>query len=195
MTDSSFDDPSSVNAHDQFHNAYGAAMTAWARLEGVLFYWFMDATGFNEPIARAIFFSARNFTGRRDMLRASLPFARFDDAGMAVIKAGLGKARKWSEFRNKIAHGEPVLDIRQQSASWGQFVLAEGKSIEESDPVVTVHDLNIATRNFDELRRLLWDAHPMYRTPTLDAGQYLRLIRELPNQGHSSERSRIPEDT
>jgi hypothetical protein len=80
MGDPSFDDDSeSVNAHDQFHNAYGAVMTAWARVEGCLFYWFMSASGMEEPLARAIYFSAKSFMGRRDMLRAAIPFSRLDE--------------------------------------------------------------------------------------------------------------------
>jgi hypothetical protein len=183
-----------INAHEQFHSAYGAMMAAWARLEGCLFHWFMSATELSEPRARAIYFSARSFTGRHDMLVGALPFDIFDEPIRKVIRAGIKKARKYSEFRNAVAHGEPVFDIRQQSATWGQFLLTDGRTLDDDPDAVTIKQLEIATSNFNELRRLLWDVHPMYRKPSLNAEGYLRLIRELPNQARSSEPTPIPEE-
>ncbi len=196
MTESSREsDPDAIDAHTQFHNAYGGAMAAWARLEGCLFYWFMSASGMNEAPARAIFFSARSFAGRRDMLWAILPFALFDQGAGDVIRAGLNKAQQYSEFRNKLAHREPVVDIRRESPTWAQILLVEGRDASGSPDAITISQLAAAMRNFDELRRLLWQVHPLERHPGTDAEGCLRLIRELPNQAHSREAARTPEGT
>jgi hypothetical protein len=188
------DDSEHVRPDDQFHKAYGGAMMAWARLEGCLFYWFMRASGMDEPLARAIYFSARSFTGRRDMLIAAIRFSSFDDQATAVIKAGIQKARRYSEFRNQVAHREPLFDIRQGSPTWAQFVLAEGRSLDEGNDMLTIKHLGIATRNFNALTQLLWQVHPTFRTTSTDATGCLRLIRELPNQAQSTEPNQIREE-
>jgi hypothetical protein len=126
------------------------------------------------------------------MLIAAIPFSPFNEPTRAILRGGIKKAREYSTFRNKITHGEPVLDIRQESPTWAQFVLAEGRSLEEDREAVTNTQLAAAERNFNELRRLLWDMHPFHRREDADPAKCLRLILELPNQPHSSPSAQQP---
>jgi hypothetical protein len=78
MSDSAFDDKVEMadeeldRAKREFSIVYGEAMAEWSSLEGQLFYWFQLVTGMNERLGRAIFFSARSFAARADMLAAAL---------------------------------------------------------------------------------------------------------------------------
>jgi hypothetical protein len=56
--------------------AYGEALLQWSRLEQYLFFWFEFVTGMEHMIARAVFYSARNFNGRSEMLEAALKHAK-----------------------------------------------------------------------------------------------------------------------
>lgn len=104
-----------ASARDSFHRAYGAAMEAWAQMEHALLAWFLSATGLSEPIGRAVFFSAKSFAGRRDMLDDVIPFSPFDEDVRAFLKAVLKKTKQYSEFRNKAVHGQPVFDVGKGS--------------------------------------------------------------------------------
>jgi hypothetical protein len=84
-------------------------------LESAIFRWFQYSTGMSDPLARAVFYSARNFTGRRDMLIAALPFASLAKSEQAFIRTALKKTREYSAFRNQMAHREPILDARKES--------------------------------------------------------------------------------
>jgi len=50
----------------QFVRAYGEALLEWARIEQHLFFWFEYVTGLKHMMARAVFYSARNFNGRSE---------------------------------------------------------------------------------------------------------------------------------
>jgi hypothetical protein len=54
-----------IAARNVFFQAFGRTMSEWGRLESCLFYWFLVATEIPDDLARAVFFSAKAFTGRR----------------------------------------------------------------------------------------------------------------------------------
>ena len=58
--------------HQRFVLAYGDALLQWARLEQHLFFWFEIITGMDHMMARAVFYSPRNFNGRSEMLEAAI---------------------------------------------------------------------------------------------------------------------------
>ena len=188
MTD---DDPPERNAMQKFYCIYGETMTAWTSLETALFHWFMYSTKMDEAIARAVFYSARNFTGRRDMLIAALPYAPLSELEMEFIKAALKRVRRYAEFRNKAIHREPILDARRESPTWLQMILVEGSSIETNPDAITQKQLGIATKNFLDLRTMLETILPSQRSESASVELYLRLVRELPNEACSKERAPI----
>jgi hypothetical protein len=189
-----------VEAQRTFYQAFGLTMASWARLESCMFYWFMNAIEKPEDVARAVFFSAKNFTGRRDMFNAAIPHSSFDNDIRAFLKAASKKARQYAEFRNRVAHGEPTIDGRRTSPSFMQYVLSEPRFPRSSalpehalDSIVTNEHLDTATQNLTELVRLMWDMHPQYRVADARGTpqEYRQLVLRLPNKAHSKEPARI----
>src|SRR5690348_4391750 len=89
-----------AKARSEFYHAFGLAMAWWARMESCMFYWFMHAIDRREGLARDSFFSAKGFTGRRDMFNASIPHSPFEPDVRAFLRAASKTARQCSEFRN-----------------------------------------------------------------------------------------------
>jgi hypothetical protein len=187
------DDQPEYSAVQDPYRIYGEAMTAWTRLESAIFRWFQYSTRMSDPLARAVFYSARNFTGRRDMLLAAMPYAVLTDPEQAFIRAALKKTRRYSEFRNQMAHREPILDTREQSRSYLQMIMIEGADVAADPDAITLKQLRIATQNVLELRTLLDAAFPPDRLPTASVETYLLQVRTLPNEAHSEEPAPIQE--
>lgn len=64
-----------AQASAEFFHFYGHVMARWASLERAPFYWFAGITGMPEGMARAIFYGARGFGARAEMLEASIQYA------------------------------------------------------------------------------------------------------------------------
>lgn len=192
-----------AQAQRDFYQAFGLVMAQWARLESCMFYWFMYAIDKPEAIARAIFFSAKSFTGRRDMFNGAIPHSPFDDDIKMFLKAASKKARQYSEFRNRVAHGEPTWNLKKNSPIFKQYSLCEARITRGAMTVMTDEALEIsmvtnaqmetATHNLRELVRLMWDLHPRYRDdyPDADPKAYRLLVLQLPNRAHSKEPAQI----
>jgi hypothetical protein len=176
-------------ALEEFNPAYGLAMASWARLEGALVYWLMATTGMEERLARAIFFSASGFGARHDMLTASIPFSPLDGDVRLFLKTACSKSRKYSGFRNRLAHNEPVFNLRENSPSFKQYILVEGGNIgpEAEERAITVAHLASATNNFRLLRRMMLDVHPTWRHPETSATELREQVHRLPIEASSTE--------
>jgi hypothetical protein len=148
-----------AKAEADFQAAYGKFMQRWARLEQGMFYLFSWISEMPEDRARAIFYSAKNFLGRRDMLAGALLHAKVESRYVEFIRAGSKKARKFSEFRNAVAHGEVVFDPRPHSETYKQCILVEGKlgTYDSTDTAITLGRLEIASENVRELAKLMFD--------------------------------------
>ncbi|MEX0955212.1 MAG: hypothetical protein WDZ83_08385 [Rhizobiaceae bacterium] len=90
----------------EFFMYYGQAMDGWSALEGGLALWFAKLTRMPPKRARRIFYSARSFNGRAEMFEAALSVARLPKGTSALLKTIIKTARKYSAFRNRLAHGE-----------------------------------------------------------------------------------------
>jgi hypothetical protein len=181
--------PQVVEAARQFHLVYGAAMAEWSRLEGQLFYWFQLLTGMDEKTARAVFFSARNFNARADMLEAALKAENPGGPIQYFLEAALKKARGYSGFRNSATHGEPHINIQRGSPTVGQFVIIQGRKVsyEAEATMITMQHLIAAQKNFQRLAGSLFATYPGDGPTTASLLETHReLVLQLPNQPHST---------
>lgn len=62
-------------AKSEFFFVYGLAMSQWADIERGLYYWFAGITGMKAGMSRAIFYGAKGFGSRAEMLEAAIAFA------------------------------------------------------------------------------------------------------------------------
>jgi hypothetical protein len=134
-------------------------MQRWARLEQAMDYWFQWLAEIPENRARAIFYSAKNFAGRSDILVAVIPYAKPDDEYRAFVRAAIKKARQYNSFRNAVTHGEAIFDTRRGSLTFGQYVLAEGRdsSFEAGASAVSTQRIDTSSENVRELAKLMFD--------------------------------------
>ena len=180
------------NATREFNAVYGETLAEWSRLEGQLFYWFRFITSMNEKLARAIFYSARNFTARADMLSAAMRAGNLEATVLGFLKETLKKIRMYDEFRNRATHGEAHINLQEGSPSAKQMVIIQGREVSEQaeSGMVTMLDLMTATNNFKRLRAYLFEGHPDQEPPLSLLETYQQRVRELPNQAQSIEPNR-----
>ncbi|WP_029585582.1 hypothetical protein [Bradyrhizobium sp. URHD0069] len=176
--------------HAEFHHAYGVAMSQWAGVERSLYLWFVHVTQMKEKVARAVFYSARSFNARAEMLQAAI-----DQGGhlaperLEFIQKALGRAWGYSSFRNRMAHGEPmmnILDLKGQprKVSWS---IVQGKTRDRATDI-SMEDFETAHRNFYMLQNLLIDTHPTPGVGNPDhqwPAKALQLLSELPTEANS----------
>jgi hypothetical protein len=177
----------------EFLHRYGYAMACWARVEQSMYHWFALLTGMSDEMSRSIFYSARGFIARAEMLEAAIGTdKKRTPAQISFIKAAVKKARAYSIFRNTVAHGEPRLNaLADGSLEEGaevisaEYTLEQGKSLMSAEPPVTIQDLGVAGDNFTKLSRYMVSALPA--TSALHAKppeECLALVLALPNQPH-----------
>lgn len=119
-----------IDAERVFHHQYGLTLAQWATIEQRLFHWFHYATDVPEEMARGIFYSAKNFNGRADMLEAAIrTSSKLSELERRVAEKAIRRCRSYSTFRNKITHGETVVDVRVESPTFKQVLLIEGKDL------------------------------------------------------------------
>ena len=178
----------------EFETVYGAALAEWSRLEGQLFYWFQMVTGMNEKMARAVFFSARSFNGRADMLESAIDAATIDAPLRDFLEAALKKAWGYSGFRNAATHGEPHVNLQRDSPTVKQIVIIQGRKMsdEAESTMITMLDLMTATVNFKQLGGLLFAARPEELPLPSLLETYQQRVHELPSQPHSTKPGRMP---
>jgi len=103
------------DAHPEFsaerervYLAVGKAISQWSKLEHAFASAFALCLGAEQEVANSVFFSARSFGGKIDMLSAALnarAYVSSDSAKqMEVLRAACKKAAIWSAARNKLAH-------------------------------------------------------------------------------------------
>jgi hypothetical protein len=180
-------------ALDEFYKALGKAQAEWATVEDGLFEWFKQCTGMHTQLARAVFYSARSFEGRRDMLLAAIPFSPCDEKTRTGIRLCIKRARQYAEFRNRISHGH-LIYLRHSKTP--QHVLTEGRSLERPTEViernyVTFDDLGIAAQNFSKLADCILGFHPDWQPDAVCKRGCLEEIQALPNAANSTEPSPI----
>lgn len=177
-------------AHAEFHHAYGVAMSQWSGVERGLYLWFVHVTQMKEKVARAVFYSARSFNARAEMLQAALEQAdHLAPERREFISKALKRAWDYSSFRNRMAHGEPQLNILEikgspRKVSWS---IVQGKA-KDGGKDISMDDLEVAQRNYYVLQNLLIDTHPTsgIGNPNPEwPAKALELMNDLPNQADS----------
>ena len=184
-------------ARAEFHHAYGVAMAQWGGVERGLYLWFVHATQMKEKVARAVLYSARSFNARAEMLQAVIDqAAHLAPERLDFIQKALGRAWGYSSFRNRMAHGEPmmnILDIRGQprKVSWA---IAQGKARDGSTDI-SIEDLETAHRNFYVLQNLLIDTHPTPGVGKPDHQWPAKALQLLSEAAQSGEFQNRPESS
>jgi hypothetical protein len=175
-----------AKASAEFHLAYGMALSQWALVEAVLYDWFHLTTGMNDKMARSVFYSAKSFAGRAEMLEAALGESTHSTEILDFAKAVIKKARTYSTFRNEITHGEMLLNLKSGDNSSAHYTLVQGKNIHTGG--ITIDELKIATTNFKTLRELALDMLPIYRGEYVQSpAEHLAQVRALPSQANSKD--------
>jgi hypothetical protein len=167
---------------DEFIKAYGEALLEWSYVENRLSRWFGHLTGLSHAMARAVFYSARSFQGRSDMLSAVIPAASIANEGARrFIHDALFKAINYSPLRNKLAHGIPVLRYDGVEA---KVILIEGKiGYSGEDDALESSKFRIAAKNFETLANLLSRALRAYQAADQKQLQQCHeLLVQLPNE-------------
>lgn len=158
-------------------------MMEWSRVEVMLGLWFGHLTNIRSwDMASAVFFSAKSFSGRAEMMQAALEHGTLNDETQEFLGAALLKAIAYNSFRNRLAHGiAPAGD---------NLALSEGKQWWKAGDI-NLPKLEAARANFRELRRLLYKAHCHFdgSADPLPPSECLRQLRLLPNEPYSSELS------
>jgi hypothetical protein len=179
-----------VATSELFH-FIGHVMTRWAQLETSLYYWFGRITAMPEGMSRAIFYGARGFAARAEMLEAAIEYATtLTPAEADFLKEALKKARQYSSFRNKIAHGEPRLNVIQLENTEIHYTITQGKNKPTGDDeAITLDHLTTAANNIHLLTDCIRDMLQV-KLATLKANprspeECLSLVRALPNQADS----------
>jgi hypothetical protein len=174
-----------AQASAEFAMYFGRAVTNWSHIESRLYDWFQLATGMQDRMARAIFFGARGFATRAEMLEAAIEHTKvFTPEQLNFLKEALKKARQYVGFRNKVAHGESVLSVVQGDNPRAFFVIAQSKNLPSSE-VLEIKDLISATESFQTLSHCLATAHPWLRERNQNLkspAECLSLVLALPNQ-------------
>jgi hypothetical protein len=165
----------------EFYQAYGRALSAWARIETNLGYQFHSITNTRIEIALPVFYSARNFNGRTDMLGAALKNSGVSEDFKICLRAAIKKAVSYNGFRNLIAHGQPALHFWPGQRQKDRMVLSQGKADEPEvwSTLITVTHLLNAAHNFSALARLVFDVGD-------PSERLLPQLRALPALPHSS---------
>jgi hypothetical protein len=175
-----------ARASAEFHLAYGMALSEWALVESSLYSWFQLTTDMKDKMARSVFYSAKSFAGRAEMLEAALGESTHTTDILDFAKAVIKKARTYSTFRNEITHGEMLLTLKVGDENSAHYTLVQGKDINIDG--ITIDELKIATTNFKNLRSLANDMLPMLRAEYVQSpAEHLAQVRALPNQANSKD--------
>ena len=145
---------------DSFYMHYGKAMAAWADLESALCGWFrriLEPKGTNRVNAEGIFYSARSFNGRADMLKAATSARVLTADQRSLVRKAIKRATDYNKFRAKLAHRLTV-EKRGYGPDEDGFALYEGDDTfgrNPDNPPIRPEHLSNATINFDALSWLI----------------------------------------
>jgi hypothetical protein len=161
--------------------AYGSVMSEWAYVEAMLALWFRWLIQMEDhEMSNAIFYSARSFQGRAEMLQAAIEHSNQPDEEISWVADLLAKALSYNSCRNELAHGffNWMRTDCEPAITPGKYWWRDGG--------VTVRQLETARDNFRRLRRL---AHQTLEDQKLIPVGRTKLV-SLPNEPYSNEPSR-----
>jgi hypothetical protein len=184
-----------LSDRNEFYKDVGRVVAAWADIESVLFAWFGRLTNTDKDMAAAIYYSARSFQGRLDMLDATVRVAEMEFSAREFLKTALRIARQYSVFRNAVVHGVPEHVVNKTSRYFGQHVIMATitTEVETAPDIITREHLAAARGTFIKFTRSLalvgqWENHE--DGMTLSPELHHELILRLPNPPHSKPSGR-----
>lgn len=172
---------------EQFYTQYGKVMAAWADVESALADWFhrsIQPDHGKDVNAESIFYSARSFQGRSDMLKPAIESQLINDEQRLFVRKAIKRASDYNTFRSKLAHR---VTVERQSHGDGK----DGTFLQEGDdpfgrnehlPAISTTHLEAATLHFDALKWIILITD-VPRGITPEEGR--RLIDRLPKEPHS----------
>lgn len=174
-------------------------MMVWGQVESALCRIFGSITGMNSTLSRRVFYSARSFTGRTDMLKEAIncPTIQFSKDDEHLLKEAIKIARQYSSVRNVIAHDIIAyfgFDGHEFSRQW---VLVDGKYDRYlgGENVVTLEQLDNFHFNVSQYFLILTSFLGRTATNYEEVGeQCLSLLRKLPKKPLESKLSQIDAD-
>lgn len=170
-------------ASDEFSRIFGNALMLWAYIEQQFFAWFLYITELDPALGRAIYYSFNGFDGRANMLGSVISVTSATEAEKAFLTAAVKKAKKFAQFRNGLAHGQPALDVRSAPKFQFQFANNRHEYPRSVDEGTTIEKLVFASDRFNELLTIL--AHSRAATSGIDEAGPLeelqRRVSGLPN--------------
>jgi hypothetical protein len=156
-------DPDDAWRH--FHQEYGQAMLAWQLLESELATLFSFLTKIPPAMAVKIYYAPRGFNGRLDVFKEAISVATIPPEARSLTRSLLKKASRYSEYRNKFAHDQPLL--RQHGSGPGkgarfEIIMVDGKGQFQKDEektryindAVPVSEITYAAACFRQLTNL-----------------------------------------
>lgn len=173
--------------HDAFYRDYGKVLAAWSHVEMMMFSLFNRLTGMEEETARAVFYSARSFTGRADMFAAIISTLEVSPAYRECLKKLLKVAREYSSFRNRVVHGEVVGDAIPDSPHFMDVVITQGKedaSTTDRESTINREMLRNAEMNFRRLAGHFLQTADWDQQGDAWPEKCLALILQLPKFAH-----------
>jgi hypothetical protein len=137
-----------------FYLAYGRAMAGWSSVERSLGGVFARITHLSDPVATAVYYSAKSLQGRVEMVRAVIPFARTVPPGREFLTRSCSLISSWSATRNRLAHDPHVLHVDQTDDIARPKVTRKISSMKAAEPVELEH-LERAQLNFNFLAMVI----------------------------------------
>jgi hypothetical protein len=169
-----------------FHLSYAPAMQQWSLLERSLCDWFQHASAMQYTMANAIFYSARGFTARIEMLEAAIEHSTALTLFQTeFLKEAAKKARQFTGFRNKVTHGQPVPHYVAGNPPQVFYTIAQRGDVSEPAELLSVEDLRLGTARIYQLHICIREMHPWLRArnPNLPSPEEcLARVRALPTE-------------
>jgi hypothetical protein len=158
---------------EKFHQAYGAAMGQWAGVENALSYLFVRLTGTPEGMGRDLFFSARSFLGRVDMLAACISHVQDLPEAKDFLRELVKKAGNWQSARNTLAHDIHEITVDYE-ADGANYIISD-----RANKIINAEKISNAAENFLVLGLLIINCRGHIRT-VREPQLCLQVIEKLP---------------
>ncbi len=163
-------------------------MLAWQILESELAMLFSKLSKIPPAMAMQIFYSARSFNGRMDLFKAALAASEASADAKTLARVLIRKAKKYSEYRNKFAHDQPLvhqfgvppkLEIVMVDGA-AQFQIDEVKQ-RYVDNAVRIADIRAAAECFRKLGNLARDFWAQGKIQSGSLDKLRERLHALPN--------------
>ena len=172
----------------EFKIKYAETSLVWQAIEGQLCTLFVAISDIHPTLGRAIFYSARSFLGRYDMLSSALDVTiitneHYKEIAQKILK----RIKTYSGSRNRLAHGEFLHISIKESKYYGSTIILEPSQPWVLDPpensVTTLEKLDLMHNNFSNIFILLSKLNDGTFVNNRElASQCLEMLDELPRQ-------------